>query len=156
MGLCSDGGVHSHVDHLYACLELAKRSGISEVYIHCFTDGRDTSPTSGVETIEADRGARKSDRRRHDRHHRRPLFRDGSRQAVGPRLSGVQRARAWAKEPFAPIAVEAMTQWYAADKTDEFIPPTIIRRPGSMPSRRLFATVTEFCSSTFGPTGPAN
>src|ERR1700722_8425646 len=51
MGLCSDGGVHSHVDHLYACLELAKRNGISEVYIHCFTDGRDTSPTSGVETI---------------------------------------------------------------------------------------------------------
>ena len=51
MGLCSEGGVHSHVDHLYACLELAKRHGIREVYIHCFTDGRDTSPTSGVETI---------------------------------------------------------------------------------------------------------
>ena len=52
MGLCSEGGVHSHVDHLYACLELAKRNGLAEVYVHCFTDGRDTSPTSGVETIQ--------------------------------------------------------------------------------------------------------
>jgi 2,3-bisphosphoglycerate-independent phosphoglycerate mutase len=48
IGLCSDGGVHSHLDHLYACLELARRQGLSEVYVHCFMDGRDTSPTAGA------------------------------------------------------------------------------------------------------------
>lgn len=47
MGLVSDGGVHSHNTHLYALLELAKKRGLNEVYIHCFLDGRDVSPTSG-------------------------------------------------------------------------------------------------------------
>ena len=50
-GLLSDGGVHSHMEHIYALLELAKREGISKVYIHAFMDGRDTAPTSGVEYI---------------------------------------------------------------------------------------------------------
>lgn len=47
MGLLSDGGVHSHITHLYGLLELAKRNGIENVYVHCFLDGRDTAPTSG-------------------------------------------------------------------------------------------------------------
>ena len=47
-GLLSDGGVHSHNTHLYALLELAKRQGLSRVYVHPFLDGRDTSPTSGL------------------------------------------------------------------------------------------------------------
>lgn len=47
-GLLSDGGVHSHNTHLYGLLELAKRSGLSKVYVHCFLDGRDTAPTSGL------------------------------------------------------------------------------------------------------------
>ena len=51
-GLLSDGGVHSHNTHLYGLLELAKRQGIKKVYIHCFMDGRDTSPTSGLGYIE--------------------------------------------------------------------------------------------------------
>ena len=46
MGLLSDGGVHSHIRHLYALLELAKRKGFEEVYVHCFLDGRDTPPAS--------------------------------------------------------------------------------------------------------------
>ena len=46
-GLCSDGGVHSHLEHLYALVELAKRNGLTKVYIHCFMDGRDTPPKSG-------------------------------------------------------------------------------------------------------------
>lgn len=46
-GLVSDGGVHSHNTHLYALIELAKREGIENVYVHCFLDGRDTAPTSG-------------------------------------------------------------------------------------------------------------
>ena len=48
MGLCSDGGVHSHLEHLYGLLEMAKRNGVSKVYIHCFMDGRDVAPTSGA------------------------------------------------------------------------------------------------------------
>ncbi len=47
-GLLSTGGVHSHITHLYALLELAKRKGLKEVYVHCFLDGRDVSPTSGA------------------------------------------------------------------------------------------------------------
>ncbi len=51
MGLLSDGGVHSHNTHLYALLEMAKRSGLSQVYVHCIMDGRDVPPQSGKEYI---------------------------------------------------------------------------------------------------------
>ena len=47
MGLVSPGGVHSHTDHLYGLLEMAKRNGLKKVYVHCFMDGRDTPPDSG-------------------------------------------------------------------------------------------------------------
>lgn len=53
IGLLSDGGVHSHNTHLYALLELAKRNGLEDVYVHCLLDGRDVPPASGVEYIEA-------------------------------------------------------------------------------------------------------
>ena len=46
LGLLSDGGVHSHMRHLFAVLELAKRKGFEDVYVHCFLDGRDTPPAS--------------------------------------------------------------------------------------------------------------
>ena len=52
MGLCSDGGVHSYLTHLYALLKMAKQEGISEVFVHCFMDGRDTPPESGAGFIE--------------------------------------------------------------------------------------------------------
>ena len=48
-GLVSDGGVHSHLTHLFGLLEFAKRQGLKKVYVHCFLDGRDTPPTSGKE-----------------------------------------------------------------------------------------------------------
>lgn len=51
-GLLSDGGVHSHITHLYGLLELAKREGLTNVYVHCFLDGRDTPPSSGADYIE--------------------------------------------------------------------------------------------------------
>ena len=47
-GLLSNGGVHSHITHLYALLKMAKERGVEEVYVHCFLDGRDVSPTSGA------------------------------------------------------------------------------------------------------------
>ncbi|MBO7344357.1 MAG: 2,3-bisphosphoglycerate-independent phosphoglycerate mutase [Clostridia bacterium] len=52
-GLLSDGGVHSHITHLYALIELAKKQGLKEVFVHCFLDGRDVSPTSGADFIKA-------------------------------------------------------------------------------------------------------
>ena len=48
MGLLSDGGVHSHIEHLFGLIEMAKRAGLSKVYVHCIMDGRDVSVTSGV------------------------------------------------------------------------------------------------------------
>jgi 2,3-bisphosphoglycerate-independent phosphoglycerate mutase len=52
MGLVSDGGVHSHNTHLYALLEMCKQYGLSKVYVHCFLDGRDVPPTSGLGYIK--------------------------------------------------------------------------------------------------------
>ena len=52
-GLLSDGGVHSHITHVYALLKMAKQQGIEECYVHCFMDGRDVSPTSGAGFIRA-------------------------------------------------------------------------------------------------------
>ncbi|MDY3122220.1 2,3-bisphosphoglycerate-independent phosphoglycerate mutase [Suipraeoptans intestinalis] len=51
MGLVSDGGVHSHQEHIYGLLELAKREQVENVYVHCFLDGRDTPPSSGREFV---------------------------------------------------------------------------------------------------------
>ena len=52
MGLVSDGGVHSHINHLFALLALAKRERVSEVFVHCFMDGRDTPPQNGAGFLE--------------------------------------------------------------------------------------------------------
>ena len=52
LGLVSEGGVHSHINHLYALIELAKKEGLDKVYVHAFLDGRDVSPTAGRTDIE--------------------------------------------------------------------------------------------------------
>ncbi|HEY9845876.1 MAG TPA: 2,3-bisphosphoglycerate-independent phosphoglycerate mutase, partial [Candidatus Caenarcaniphilales bacterium] len=51
VGLCSDGGVHSHIEHLFGLLDLAKSQGIANVCVHVLTDGRDTQPTKGKEAV---------------------------------------------------------------------------------------------------------
>ena len=50
-GLLSDGGVHSHIEHLFALLRMAKERGLTEVYVHCFLDGRDVAPSSGKDFV---------------------------------------------------------------------------------------------------------
>ena len=50
-GLVSDGGVHSHITHIFGLLELAKRNGLKKVFVHCFLDGRDTPPSSGKDFV---------------------------------------------------------------------------------------------------------
>jgi 2,3-bisphosphoglycerate-independent phosphoglycerate mutase len=53
MGLASDGGVHAHVDHLYALLRMARENKVEKVFVHCFMDGRDTPPESGIDFLRA-------------------------------------------------------------------------------------------------------
>ncbi|MDE3110842.1 MAG: 2,3-bisphosphoglycerate-independent phosphoglycerate mutase [Acidobacteriota bacterium] len=53
MGLVSDGGVHSHIEHLYALMRMARENNVEKVFVHCFMDGRDTPPESGVEYLRA-------------------------------------------------------------------------------------------------------
>ena len=79
IGLLSDGGVHSHIEHLFALLRMAREEKVTRVFVHCFMDGRDTPPNSGVEFIEQLQHADARIRSRPDRERRRPLLRDGSR-----------------------------------------------------------------------------
>ncbi|MGH9740348.1 MAG: 2,3-bisphosphoglycerate-independent phosphoglycerate mutase [Candidatus Acidiferrales bacterium] len=53
MGLVSDGGVHSHIEHLYALLRMARENKVEKVFVHCFMDGRDTPPESGIDFLRA-------------------------------------------------------------------------------------------------------
>ncbi len=136
MGLCSDGGVHSHIDHLYACLELARRNGIAEVYVHCFMDGRDTSPTAGVRYLQ-------------QLETRMKQIGVGAIATVMGRYYAMDRDNRWDRVAAAynaivlgegvarPAAVQAAGESYANGKTDEFIPPTVIRSVGSDPSHAL-------------------
>lgn len=52
MGLCSDGGVHSHMEHIFALIELCKKEGVKDCFVHCFMDGRDVPPMSGLSYLK--------------------------------------------------------------------------------------------------------
>ena len=95
IGLLSDGGVHSHEAHLHALLEVAKQRGVSRVFVHAITDGRDTSPTGGARLRRDARSRAREDGRRPDCHGLRPLLRDGSRQALGAHHARLRRDRPW-------------------------------------------------------------
>jgi 2,3-bisphosphoglycerate-independent phosphoglycerate mutase len=136
MGLCSDGGVHSHIDHLYACLELARRNGLSEVYVHCFMDGRDTSPTAGAGYLRQLQGRMKQ-------------IGVGTIASVMGRYYAMDRDNRWDRVAAAYNALvlgegtqrrdaaAALEEWYANGKTDEFIPSTVIRAPQADPDKPL-------------------
>lgn len=125
IGLCSDGGVHSHLEHLFALIEMARRHRVEQLCVHCITDGRDTSPQAGKGFVE-----RVEER-----------LRDvgiGRIATVIGRYYAMDRDRHWDRTEQAfraitggqgerrPDAVEAMELWYAQDRTDEFIPPTVV------------------------------
>ena len=129
-GLLSDGGVHSHITHLYGLLELAKREGVDRVYVHCFLDGRDTSPTSGkgfIEDLEAKMkeigvGKVASICGRYyvmDRDNR------------WDRVESAYRALVYGEGEKAESAVKAISDSYAQEKTDEFVLPTVIEENGA-------------------------
>ena len=129
-GLLSDGGVHSHNTHLYALLELAKREGLEKVYVHCFTDGRDTSPESGKDFVQAlqaemDRIGCGEIATVGGRYY--AMDRDGN----WDRIEKAYRALAYGEGVTAPSALEAVTQSYAKGETDEFILPTVVMKDGA-------------------------
>ena len=124
MGLLSDGGVHSHITHLFALLEMAKRRGVSRVYVHCFLDGRDVPPSSGKGYVEqlvakcAELGV-------------------GQVATVMGRFYAMYRDKRWdrvqraynamanGEGTFNPDPVDAVQKSYDAGVTDEFVEPVV-------------------------------
>ena len=102
MGLVGTGGVHSHADHWFGVLEMAKHLGAKEVYLHCITDGRDTDPHSGKGFL-ADLQAKLDE------------LGVGKIASVSGRYYAMDRDNNWDREEKA----------YAADKTDEFVLPCV-------------------------------
>lgn len=128
-GLMSDGGVHSDIRHLYAILVLCKQQGLDRVYIHCFMDGRDTSPTSGIDYIKELVGKTKE-------------ISVGQIASICGRYYAMDRDNRWERVEKAYRSlvfgegieetdpVEAMEHSYAKEVTDEFIEPTVIVKDG--------------------------
>lgn len=121
MGLTSNGGVHSSLDHLFALCDIAKHYGLEKVYIHCFMDGRDTDPRSGIGFIkELQEHCAKS---------------SGVIASIVGRYYAMDRDKRWERVKVAydllvkgegkqaTDMVAAMQESYDADVTDEFIKP---------------------------------
>ncbi len=129
MGLLSDGGVHSHITHLFAFLKLAKEQGLEKVYLHCFLDGRDVSPTSGVDFVKA------TVEKCQELGVGQIATIEGRYYAMDRdnRWDRVERAYAamvYGQAPVEPDPVEAVQKSYAAGVTDEFVEP-VICTPGA-------------------------
>ncbi len=128
-GLLSDGGVHSHNTHLYGLLELAKREGLDNVYVHCFLDGRDTPPTSGKGFMEELENKMKE-------------IGVGKIASVHGRYYAMDRDNRWDRVEkaynalvcgegiAATDAVEAVQASYDDGNNDEFVIPTVIMENG--------------------------
>ena len=129
MGLCSDGGVHSHLEHLYALVELAKRNGLKKVYVHCFMDGRDVPPSSGkgyLEQLDAKLKEIGCGKIATVMGRFYAMDRDN-------RFERVQRAYAaltYGEGMTAASGPEAMQLSYDRGDTDEFVQPTVILTDG--------------------------
>ncbi|HEY4874364.1 MAG TPA: 2,3-bisphosphoglycerate-independent phosphoglycerate mutase [Puia sp.] len=124
LGLVSNGGVHSHINHLKAITDICHREGLDKVFIHAFTDGRDTDPKSGLGFIkELEEHLTKS---------------TGKIATVSGRYYAMDRDKRWERVKFAydvmvngtgekaTDAVEAIEKSYSENITDEFIKPTVI------------------------------
>ncbi len=132
-GLLSDGGVHSHNRHLYGLLELAKKAGLTKVYVHCFMDGRDVAPTSGIDfvdeleekikTIGVGKIASVMGR-----------YYAMDRDNRWERVSKAYEAMVYGEGEQAASAHDAMKASYAADVTDEFVVPTVVDKEGTIKS----------------------
>ena len=129
-GLLSDGGVHSHNAHMYGLLELAKREGLKNVYIHAFLDGRDTAPTSGKGFVEeAIEKAKEIGVGKIASLTGRYYSMD--RDNRWERVEKAYKALADGKGVTANSALEAVQQSYDKGETDEFVLPTVIVENGN-------------------------
>jgi 2,3-bisphosphoglycerate-independent phosphoglycerate mutase len=129
LGLVSDGGVHSHINHLKAILDVCKTEGLQDVFIHAFTDGRDCDPKSGLSFIEE-----------LDHYTRTSV---GKIATVSGRYFAMDRDNRWERVKLAydalvrsagmhaNSAIEAVQSSYAENITDEFIKPTVILENGN-------------------------
>jgi len=125
MGLLSDGGVHSHINHLYALLKLAKDNGIENVYIHVFMDGRDTPPTSGMDYLKKLEEQIKE-------------IGIGQVATISGRYYAMDRDNRWERETLAYNAMvfgegnkfktvqKAIENSYEAEEFDEFVKPIVL------------------------------
>ena len=132
-GLLSDGGVHSHIEHLFGLLEMAKREGLDKVYVHCIMDGRDVSVTSGVGFVKELCDKMKE-------------IGVGKIATISGRYYAMDRDFAWDRVEKAyaamvygegnqnPDPVDAMEKSYADGVTDEFIVPTVVNKEGTVKS----------------------
>ncbi|MDZ5000667.1 2,3-bisphosphoglycerate-independent phosphoglycerate mutase, partial [Clostridium perfringens] len=129
MGLLSDGGVHSHIDHLKGLLQLAKEAELQNVYVHCFMDGRDVPPSSGKEFIVELENYMKE-------------IGVGKIATIAGRYYAMDRDNRWERVELAynamvlgrgevaSSAVEAIERSYHDNKTDEFVLPAVIDSNG--------------------------
>ena len=129
MGLLSPGGVHSHMEHLYGLVEMAKRNGLDKVYVHCFLDGRDVPPSSAAEYMEEAAAKLKE-------------IGVGKIATIAGRFYAMDRDNAWDRVEKAYNAlvfgegveetcpVQAVKNSYANGVTDEFMLPTVIEKDG--------------------------
>jgi len=139
MGLLSDGGVHSRMDHIFAMLDLAKAQGITNVYFHAFLDGRDTPPSSALQYIT----------QLEDYLGRIGI---GKIATVSGRYYAMDRDKRWERVQKAYeamvegagirkfSAIEAVQQSYEDNKTDEFVLPTVLLNPNT---NRQIATIQD-------------
>jgi 2,3-bisphosphoglycerate-independent phosphoglycerate mutase len=124
-GLLSDGGVHSHNTHLYALVKLAKQQGLTDVFIHCLMDGRDTPPQSGagyLEELEAELGTIGCGRVATVMGRYYAMDRDNRWE----RVEQAYNAMVLGQGKQAASAGEAIQASYADNVTDEFVLPTVI------------------------------
>ena len=125
MGLLSDGGVHSHIDHCEALIDLARSSGVARLYLHAFLDGRDTPPMSAVsylERVEARLAARGYSPVATISGRYWAMDRDNR----WDRVEKAWRALALREGERFPAAVAAVRAAHAAGTGDEFVPPSVI------------------------------
>jgi len=131
MGLLSDGGVHSHISHLFALMDLAKEQGVEQLYIHAFLDGRDVSPSSGkgfmeqlqnkIQEIGLGQVSVVSGR-----------YYAMDRDSRWERLQKAYDAMVCSEGPFNPDPVQAIQASYDAGVTDEFMEPVVCCREGAI------------------------
>lgn len=126
-GLMSDGGVHSHIEHIFGLLELAKRNGLTKVFVHCFMDGRDVPPTSGIDYI------RQLSAKMDELGVGKIATIEGRYYAMDrdnrfERVVKAYSAMVYGEGEYNPDPVAAMQASYDAGVTDEFIVPVVITK----------------------------